>query len=110
MFCYPGTVLYEEGLKLGFQSPDPLEAWGRFIWTDYLNLEIPWVPPARRRRLTWLYYYTVLMNPNYMFIRSHLFTAVATLLRPLAQWRVRRFDFRLPLAAWLMHKLHGIVV
>jgi len=43
------------------------------------------------------------MSPNYAFIKSRLFRFVATILRPFAEWRVKRLCFRLPLAAWGMH-------
>ncbi len=99
---YPGTALYEKAIKLGFKSPGNLEAWNKFVWGNYMNMDIPWVSRQRRWILSCLYYYTILMNPDYMFIRSRLFTVASTILRPIAEWRVKSFNFKFPLEARIM--------
>lgn len=101
--CYPGTVLYKKMTGSGFIPPQRLEDWINYVWGNYLNLDIPWVSRERRKFLSWLYYYTVLMNPTYIFIRSRLFTCIALLLRPIAEWRVKHFCFRFPIEAWCMY-------
>ncbi len=100
---YPGTELYQRALELGFRPPAMLEEWGGFVWSNYLKLKIPWVSKRQRRFLACLYYYSVLINPEYLFIRSSLFSFGARLLRPIALWRLKRLEFRLPLLAWIMH-------
>lgn len=101
--CYPGTALYAKMKDQGFQPPQKLEDWIDYVWGNYLALDIPWVPKKRRKRLCWLYFYTVLMNPTYIFIRSKTFTFFAKLLQPIAEWRVKNFCFRFPIEAWLMY-------
>jgi anaerobic magnesium-protoporphyrin IX monomethyl ester cyclase len=106
--CFPGTGLYAQALEIGFRPPDRLDLWSRFVWTNYINLDINWVNRKRRKALAWLYYYTVLMNPEYLFLRSRIFFLVASILRPISQWRVRRLWFRFPFTAWLMHQIQRI--
>jgi len=101
--CYPGTTIYEKALELGFVPPKHLDDWSSFVWTDYLNLRIPWVPKKRRELLSWLYYYSLLMNPEYMFINSKLFKIIVSCLRPIAKWRMKHFMFNFPIEAWLIH-------
>lgn len=100
--CYPGTELYDKALEMGFVPPPTLEGWSAFVWGNYTKLDIPWVPPARRRHLSDLYYYTVLLNPEYLFIDSKLFEFGARTLMPLTRWRLKRRCFALPLEARLM--------
>ncbi len=99
---YPGTALYEKAIKLGFKPPDNLEAWSKFVWGNYMSMDIPWVSRRRRWILSSLYYYTILMNPDYMFIRSRLFTLTSTILHPIAEWRVKNFNFKFPIEARAM--------
>lgn len=101
--CYPGTELYDKALELGFQPPENLEEWSGFVWGNYINLNIPWVPKTKRKFLNNLYYYTVLMSPDYLFIDSKLFSIVSRMLCPLAFWRVKRLCFAFPIEAWAMH-------
>ncbi|OGW83054.1 MAG: hypothetical protein A2987_01850 [Omnitrophica bacterium RIFCSPLOWO2_01_FULL_45_10] len=108
--CYPGTALYERAMKLGFKSPESLEGWSKFVWGNYFSLNIPWMPLRRKRTLAWLYYYTVLMNPEYMFIHSKIFTVIAKILRPVAEWRVRKMCFRFPVEAWVMNLVQSLVL
>lgn len=102
---YPGTELYGRALALGFRPPATLEGWGGFVWSNYLGIDIPWVSKKRRRLLAYLYYYSVLTNPEYLFIRSRLFSTVARCLRPIAEWRLKRLEFRVPALALIMHRI-----
>ncbi len=107
---YPGTKLYEQGMELGFCPPDSLQDWGRLVFLNYSDLDIPWTPRKRRTLLKHLYYYTVLLNPVYLFIDSKLFTFVAHLLRPVALWRIKRFCFFFPIESWLMQIVQRLLV
>jgi radical SAM superfamily enzyme YgiQ (UPF0313 family) len=107
--CYPGTELYAKALELGFRPPDSLEGWSAFVWGNYTRLDIPWVTPRRRRRLAYLYYYTVLLNPEYLFIDSRVFSLGARLLLPLTLWRLRNRRFGLPVEAWAMHLAYRLL-
>lgn len=108
--CYPGTALYNEMIGHGFNPPQRLEDWSEYVWGNYLNLEVPWVSLKRKRFLMWLYYYTILMNPTYMFIRSKIFTLIAFLLCPIAEWRVKRLYFRFPVEAWFIYMAQRFIL
>ena len=108
--CYPGTALYKKAQEQGFTPPEHLADWGNFVWGNYLNLDISSVPKSRRRFLTWLYYYTVLMSPRYTFIHSKIFLLVSSILCPLAEWRVKKLCFRFPVEAWLMNMIQRIIL
>lgn len=110
LICYPGTTLYNEALEQGFQPPAYLGAWSRFTWTNYPDIDIPWVDKKRRRQLMWMYYYTVLINPYYLFIRSRAFSLFVLFVRPFAQYRVKKNFLRVPLLAWCLHKLQRLLV
>ncbi|MFH0984001.1 MAG: radical SAM protein [Candidatus Omnitrophota bacterium] len=108
--CYPGTALYAKMTEQGFRPPQKLEDWIDYVWGNYMNLDVPWVSKERRRFLSWLYYYTVLMNPTYIFIRSRMFTVIARLLKPLAEWRVKNFCMKFPVEAQLMYLAQRFVL
>jgi len=108
--CYPGTPLFKRALELGFKPPDMLEGWSKFYWGNYINLNIPWVDQKRKKMFTWMYYYTVLVNPDYFFINSKAFTFVASLLSPLAKWRLKRLCFRFPFEAQVLRIISRIIV
>jgi len=107
---YPGSELYEKALELGFSPPDNLEDWSEMVFLNYSGFNIPWTPKKRRTFLKHLYYYTVLLNPEYLFIDSKLFTFVAYLLRPVAEWRIKNFFFFLPIESWLMQIVQRFVL
>ena len=100
--CYPGTALYERAGEMGLVSPGRLEDWAGQVWQRYDELDVPWTTRARRRFLVHLYYYTLLMNPEYMFIQSDVYAALSSVLRPLTEWRVRHLRFGWPFEVWLM--------
>ena len=99
---YPGTELYQTAVDNGFKPPQRLEEWSRFVWGNYTHLDIPWVSKARRKRLNDLYFYTVAMSPEYLFIESKLFTLLARAILPLTRWRVRHLCFLFPIEARIM--------
>jgi hypothetical protein len=101
--CYPGTDYFRQAVELGFKPCESLEAWSDFVWGDYAVLEMPWVSRKRKTFLQDLYYYTVLLCPEYLMIRSRLFPIFAKILSPIARWRVSRLNFVLPLTARVMH-------
>ncbi len=110
LICYPGTAVYGRALELGFEPPESLERWGDYTWGNYTQMAYPWVTPARKRLLNHLYFYTVLMNPEYMFIRSKLFTFIARMLLPLATWRVKNLRFALPIESWGMNLIRKVAM
>ena len=99
---YPGTGFYDMALASGFKPPERLEDWSRFVWGNYANIDIPWTSKKRRNWLNCLYFYTVALNPRYLFINSRLFSFLARITLPITRWRVRHLCFRFPLAARVM--------
>ena len=108
--CYPGTELYETALDRGFRPPEKLEDWSEYFPSNYLNLAMPWVSRERQKRLSALYFYTVLMNPRYLFLRSKGFELIARVLGPGARWRVRRFNFTAPVVARLLDRAQRLLL
>ena len=99
---YPGTGFYDMALAGGFKPPERLEGWSRFVWGNYANINIPWTSKKRRAWLNCLYFYTVALNPQYLFINSRLFSLLAWITLPITRWRVRHLCFRFPFAARIM--------
>ncbi|MFN7954628.1 MAG: radical SAM protein [bacterium] len=91
---YPGTELYELAQARGFVAPATLEQWGTFASYNYGGVKLGWLSARERARRLWLYYATVLLSPEYLFVRSRLFRFVARLVAPAMRRRVERLDFR----------------
>lgn len=102
LIAYPGTGVFDDAVAHGFQPPVRLEDWAGYAWFNYRDLKFPWMTRERKRWLIDCYYSTVLMNPDYVFVSSRLFTIIARLVSPIAQWRVRRLEFRGCLLARIM--------
>ena len=91
---YPGTELYDIATARGFSPPRSLAEWGGFASYNYGGVRVGWLSAAERYRLLWLYYGTVLLSPDYLFVRSALFRWVARIAAPFMRRRVERLDFR----------------
>lgn len=100
--CYPGTMLHDAAVARGMTVPTDLEGWIDHVWQNYDRMDIPWASRKRRRFLVRLYYYTLLMNPHYMFIPTRSFAVLTKALLPLTEWRVRHLRFELPVEVWLV--------
>src|SRR3989338_1138889 len=96
VIVYPGTELFDVALKEGYQPPKRLEDWAHVTWGNYSKLNYPWLSKKRKTMLTDLYYYSLLMNPDHLYINSKLFTTVARAYYPIAKYRVRHLNFMLP--------------
>lgn len=102
LIVYPGTGMFDYALAHGYVPPARLEDWAGFAWFNYLDLSIPWTTRDRRRWLINCYYSTVLMNPEYVFVRSWVFKLLARIISPIAAWRVRHLEFRCCILARIM--------
>lgn len=87
--CYPGTALYSLCLKKGFNPPDALKKWGSYSWHNYLNIDIPWADKKRRQWLSDLYFTSIVMNPDHLFVRSKLFEFIVKLIKSKMERRVK---------------------
>ena len=107
---YPGTPLYQIALEYGFNPPKTAKNWADITWDNYMKLDLPWMTQKEKRLRVDLYYATVLMNPEYMFIRNKLFKTVTSIVSPIMKFRVKNLNFNLPLelsAARTIH--HGLL-
>lgn len=107
---YPGTELYDVAIARGFVPPRTLTEWGGFASYNYGGVKVGWLNAAERYRLLWLYYGTVLLSPDYLFVRSVLFRWLARLVAPLMRRRVERFDFRWSVVPRLMRFVQAHVL
>ena len=84
--------------------------WADITWDNYLNINIPWLTEADKKKRVNLYYASVLMSPEYMFIRNKFFKLATTIISPLMKFRVKKLNFTLPVeiaAARAIH--HGLL-
>ncbi|MBI5243688.1 MAG: B12-binding domain-containing radical SAM protein [Elusimicrobia bacterium] len=95
LICYPGTQIFSYAVSRGFVPPKKLEDWAGFAWFNYLDIDIPWTTREEKKWLIDLYYSTVMMNPEYVYVKSRLFKFFAKLHAPFMKWRVKNLDFRL---------------
>ena len=94
---YPGTELYQYAVENGFQIPQKLEGWASYSWDKYTHIELPWLSRERRKMLENLYFSTVLLNPNYLFINQKWFSFLARLFLPITKFRIRKLNFHFPI-------------
>ncbi|MFH1234271.1 MAG: radical SAM protein, partial [Candidatus Diapherotrites archaeon] len=94
LIVYPGTGIYGKALGLGLKPPETLEGWAEWSWGNYASLDIPWLSQERKQLLADLYYATLLMSPDFMFVKSGLFKASATILSGHMRKKVEKMDFR----------------
>ena len=104
---YPGTQLYELAVSQGLEPPRRLEDWARFNFRN-IPRHAPWVVPQTRRLVEGLDF--PLMSRKGHFVTpykktSRLVVALSRLYYPLAQYRLKHMDVRLPLESRLAKAL-----
>ena len=103
---YPGTPLYDMAVKYGFEPPTSVEGWADVTWDNYLKLKTPWLTPKEKKLRVDLYYSTILMNPDYMFVKNKFFKAVTTMMSPMMKFRVKNLNFTLPFELRAVRTIH----
>lgn len=102
----PGTLLYEEAVKAGFQAPRHLEGW-----KNYTNDEIrhPWV--KNKKRLNAIYINTFLAFRYERFLKSFWSNLIFGPLNKLSLWRWKHRNYKLfvELYLYLFYKRMGWV-
>ena len=106
VMCYPGTTLYNDILKIGFQPPQDLEEWGSYNVTNYENIKYPWLTKKRKIFLLHLYYVTLLLNPEYIFVKSKIYRLAAALNYPITILRIKNFNFNFLILPRLLRYIH----
>ncbi|MEK6941129.1 MAG: radical SAM protein [Nanoarchaeota archaeon] len=97
VMIYPGTEIYRQALEQGWNAPKKLEEWADITWGNFKDIEYPWLTRETRKRMVHLYYYTLLLNSDHLYINSKLFYAGVSLLSPIAKWRLQKQNFSLPI-------------
>ena len=103
---YPGTPLYDMAVQYGFEPPSTVEGWAYITWDNYMKMKTPWLSDKDKKMRVNLYYSTVLMNPEYMFIRNKFFKLVTTMMSPLMKFRTKKLNFTLPLELMAARTIH----
>ena len=107
---YPGTPLYEMAVQYGFEPPKSVEGWADVTWDNYMKIKTPWLTHKEKITRVNLYYSTVLMNPEYMFIRNKFFKLATTMMSPLMKFRTKNLNFTLPLELMTARKIHHSIL
>ena len=103
---FPGTPLYDMAVEYGFEPPTSVEGWADMTWDNYMKFKTPWLTHENKKMRVNLYYSTVLMNPEYMFIRNKLFKFATTMISPLMKFRTKNLNFTFPLELMAARKIH----
>ncbi|MBI4439862.1 B12-binding domain-containing radical SAM protein [Candidatus Woesearchaeota archaeon] len=103
VMIYPGTDIFQTALQHGFKPPKKLEDWAGFTWDNFVNIDYPWLSRKEKKRLVHMYYYTLLLNPDHLYINSRLFTLGSRILYPLAKFRLNHQIFALPIESEAIH-------
>jgi anaerobic magnesium-protoporphyrin IX monomethyl ester cyclase len=100
----PGTLLYEEALKHGFQPPTHLEGWKNFTNDEVRN---PWI--KNPRLLNAIYINSFLAFRYERFLKSFWSNLIFGPLHKLSVWRWknRNFSFFVELYLYLTYKRLG---
>jgi radical SAM superfamily enzyme YgiQ (UPF0313 family) len=94
LIYYPGTELYKWALKNGFKPPKTFEEWGKYSWNNYEALEYPWLDKKRKELLQNIYFSTLLLMPDYLYINNPLWKFISILTRPIIKWRIKKLFFK----------------
>ena len=90
---YPGSDLYEDALRYGFEEPGTLAEWGE------LKMErgnLPWLSRRDKRVLQSLYFVSFFIDSKAKdFVCTRLLSMLASLYRPIARFRMKHFFFGL---------------
>jgi len=96
---YPGTALFDEALKLGYQAPTKLLDWSTYA-VDRIN--IPWLTGAAAHRVETIQFSSFFIDQKPEDVAGNWWIKlVAKFYRPFARFRLRHHFYRFPLDAYL---------
>ena len=88
---YPGSDLYEDARKYGFEEPGTLAEWGELKMERSTQR---WLSKSDKRVLESLYFLSFFIDSKAKdFVCSRLLGFLATLYMPIARFRMRHFFF-----------------
>lgn len=98
---YPGTPLYQESIKAGFQEPKCLEDWANM---ELFMLSVPWIPKKVSDRAYQLNFYFPIISGNAAKIISNYPAPLKFAIKPferglyyLMNFRVKHLFFHFPI-------------
>ena len=103
---FPGTELYDMAVEYGFKPPTTIEGWANISWDNSMEIETPWLSYKDKKIRQNLYYASMLMNTNYMFVRNRLFKHITNFIKPFEKYRVKKLNFMLPLELMTLRTLY----
>ena len=104
---YPGTELYGVALERGLLPPERLEDWARFNFRN-VHEDARWIEPETRRLVERLDFPLMFLGEQFTnpYRRTHpVVVSLARLYAPIARYRVRHMDVRLPIESRLAKSL-----
>jgi radical SAM superfamily enzyme YgiQ (UPF0313 family) len=92
---YPGTALFDEALKLGYQPPKRLIEWSTYA-VDRIN--IPWLKGKNRKRVEIIQFASFFVDQKPEGIANAWWIKLAAkIYRPVAQFRFRHHFYGFPI-------------
>lgn len=104
---YPGTELYGVARELGLREPDELEGWARFNFRNIPD-EAAWMPPETKRLIENLDFPLMFLGQNFVnpYRKTNpVVVALGRLYAPIARYRVRHMEARLPIESMVVKRL-----
>lgn len=100
---YPGTSLFEEAKKYGYQPPESLLGWKTYA-VDQINL--PWIKGELRRKIETIQFASFFLDKKARDVASSpVVQAAAELYRPIAWFRLEHNFYELPLDVFIGNKI-----
>jgi len=104
---YPGTELYGVALQRGLKVPERLEDWAHFNFRN-VDKDAKWIEPETKRLVEDLDFPLMFLGEQFTnpYRRTNpLVVSMSRLYAPLARYRVRHLDVRLPIESRLAKTL-----
>ena len=105
---YPGTELYDLAIQLGLKEPQRLEDWARFNFRN-IPRESAWIEPGMRKLIAGLDLPLMFLGKGH-FVTPYkktnpLVVGLARLYYPVARYRVKHLNARIPIETKLVRAL-----
>jgi histone acetyltransferase (RNA polymerase elongator complex component) len=105
---FPGTELYDVALQHGMREPERLEDWAHFNFRNVAK-KAPWIPAKTRRLVRQLDFPLMFLGRGH-FVTPYkktnpIVSGLAKLYYPLARYRVKHLNGRLPIESVLAKSL-----
>lgn len=105
---YPGTELYQKCVELGLKEPRRLEDWAHFNFRN-VPRDSTWLTPEMRKLVQGLDLPLMLLGKYHFVIpykkTNPVVVGLSRLYYPLAQYRIKHLDARLPIESKLVKAL-----